>query len=137
VIPLLLDTCALIWLAEEVPIAKPAQVAVADAAAKEQPIYISPISGWEIGLLVSSGRLKLPLSPDAWFDRVLASPRVRLADLPLRTLIASSFLPGDPPRDPADRIFATTARESGYCILTRDKALLEYAKQGYVKALAC
>jgi PIN domain nuclease of toxin-antitoxin system len=137
VIPLLLDTCALIWLAEEVPIAKPAQDAVADAAAKEQPIYISPISGWEIGLLVSGGRLKLPLSPDAWFDRVLASSRVRLADLPLRILIASSFLPGNPPRDPADRIFAATARESGYRIMTRDRQLLDYADHGHVKALAC
>lgn len=136
-IPLLLDTCALIWLAEEVPIAKPAQDAVADAVAKEQPIYISPISGWEIGLLVSSGRLKLPLSPDTWFDRVLASGRVRLADLPLRTLIASSFLPGDPPRDPADRIFVATARESDYRLVTRDRELLDYAEQGYVNALAC
>jgi PIN domain nuclease of toxin-antitoxin system len=110
---------------------------VAKAAANEQPLYVSPISGWEIGLLVSNNRLRLPLSPDDWFDRVLASPRVRLADLPLRELIASSFLPGDPPRDPADRIFVATARERGYCIMTRDRHLLDYAAQGYVTALAC
>jgi PIN domain nuclease of toxin-antitoxin system len=127
----------LIWLAEEEPISKAARDAVATAAAHEQPLYVSPISGWEIGLLVSNGRMRLPLSPDDWFDRILASPRVRLADLPLRALIASSFLPGDPPRDPADRIFAATARERGYCIMTRDRHLLDYAKQGYVKALAC
>lgn len=136
-IPLLLDTCALIWLAEEEPIAKAAQNAVADAAAKEQPVYISPISGWEIGLLVSSSRLRLPLPPDTWFERVLSTPGIRLAELPLRVLIASSFLPGDPPRDPADRIFIATARDRDYRILTRDRRLIHYAEQGHVKVLEC
>lgn len=136
-IPLLLDTCALIWLAEEVPIAKAARDAIMDAVADDQPIYVSPISGWEIGLLISCGRLRLPLPPDAWFERVLAAPGVQLAGLPLRVLIASSFLPGVPPRDPADRIIAATARNSDYRIMTRDRQLLHYAEQGHVKALAC
>jgi PIN domain nuclease of toxin-antitoxin system len=98
-IPLLLDTCALIFLAEEVSIAKTARDAVAEAAANEQPIYVSQISGWEIGLLVSNGRLRLPLPPEAWFERVLAAPNVHLSDLPLQVLIASSFLPGNPPKE--------------------------------------
>jgi PIN domain nuclease of toxin-antitoxin system len=136
-IPLLLDTCALIWLAEEAPIAKAARDAVADAVADDRPIYISPISSWEIGLLISSGRLRLPLPPDAWFERVLAAPGVQLVEMPLRVLIASSFLPGIPPRDPVDRIIAATARNGDYRIMTRDRQLLDYAEQGHVKALAC
>jgi PIN domain nuclease of toxin-antitoxin system len=136
-IPLLLDTCALIFLAEEVSIAKTARDAVAEAAANEQPIYVSQISGWEIGLLVSNGRLRLPLPPEAWFERVLAAPNVHLSDLPLQVLIASSFLPGNPPKDPADRIIAAMARERDYRIMTRHRALLAYAENGYVKAVAC
>ena len=136
-IPILLDTCALIWLAEEIPIAKAARDAITDAATNDQPIFISPISGWEIGLLISSGRLRLPLPPDAWFERVLAAPGVQLAELLPRVLIASSFLPGAPPRDPADRIIAATARNGDYRIMTRDRLLLDYAAQGHVKALAC
>jgi PIN domain nuclease of toxin-antitoxin system len=60
-----------------------------------------------------------------------------LAELSPQILIASSFLPGDPPTDPADRIFAATAREYGYTLVTRDRPLLDYAEQGHLKALAC
>lgn len=136
-IPLLLDTCAALWLAEEAHIAKAAIDALVQAGAEDQPTYLSPISGWEIGLLVANGRLRLPVSPEAWFERALARPQIRLTDLTVRILIASSSLPGSPPRDPADRILAATARENGYCLMTRDRQLLKYAEQGHVQALAC
>ena len=136
-IPLLLDTCAVIWLAEEEPVAKAAENALAKAADASQPVYISPISGWEIGLLVAGGRLKFSLSPEAWFERALAAPHLRLSDLSIQMLIESSFLPGRPPRDPADRILAASARANGYCIVTRDRQLLDYGAEGHVKALAC
>ena len=35
------------------------------------------------------------------------------------------------------RIIAATAREYGYTVMTRDRALLDYAAQGYLSALAC
>jgi len=52
-------------------------------------------------------------------------------------LIASSFLPGEPPRDPADRIMLATARDLGAALVTRDRALLDYGGQGHVKIVAC
>ena len=55
----------------------------------------------------------------------------------VKILIASSFLPGSPPRGPADRIIAATARECGYQLVTRDSVLLDYAEQGHIQALAC
>jgi PIN domain nuclease of toxin-antitoxin system len=109
-----------------------------DAAAREgTEILISPMTGWEIGMLAARKRVTLTMGPEAWFDRLLSVPGVRLAPLPVRTLIASSFLPGTPPRDPADRIIVATAREGGYRIVTRDRALLEYAGQGHVSVLEC
>ena len=57
--------------------------------------------------------------------------------MPPELLILSSFLPGSPPRDPADRILAATAREFGYVLMTRDRLLLDYADQGHVRALSC
>jgi PIN domain nuclease of toxin-antitoxin system len=60
-----------------------------------------------------------------------------LADISVKILIASSFLPGTPPRDPADRIIAATAREHGYQLVTRDGLLLDYAAEGHIQALAC
>jgi PIN domain nuclease of toxin-antitoxin system len=52
-------------------------------------------------------------------------------------LIASSYLPGKLPKDPIDRIITATARELGATLMTRDRALLEYGKQGHVSVLEC
>ena len=95
------------------------------------------MSGWEVGMLVARKRLTIAMEPEAWFERLLAVPGVRLAPLTLRALIASSFLPGAPPRDPVDRIIAATAREGGYRLITRDRILLAYAREGHISAIAC
>jgi PIN domain nuclease of toxin-antitoxin system len=134
---LLLDTCAAIWLAEDEPMAASALEIIDRAAAKEIPIFVSPMTAWEIGLLNARGRLAMSVSPKTWFESLLAVPGVLLSDLSTNILIASSFLPGDAPRDPADRIIVATAREHGLQLVTRDKILLAYAKQGHLNALAC
>ena len=136
-IPLLLDTCAVLWIASDQPIAKEARAAVAGALEADEPVFVSPISAWEIGLLASRGRISMPMSPEKWFERLLEAPGLHLAAMPPRILIASSFLPGASPQDPADRIIAATAREFEYCVVTRDRRLLDYAGSGYCRALAC
>jgi PIN domain nuclease of toxin-antitoxin system len=136
-LPLLLDTCAAIWITEEQPLASEALTAIERSHRSAELIYVSPITAWEIGLLMSRGKLTSPTSPQRWFERLLEAPGVRLAEMSPDVLIASSFLPGAPPRDPADRILAATAREYGYRLITRDTPLLTYARQGHLQALAC
>jgi PIN domain nuclease of toxin-antitoxin system len=135
--PLLLDTCAAIWIADDQPIAREAADMMDRTIADNEPIYVSPITGWELGLLVSRGRMNLLMSPQRWFERLLQAPGLQLAKMPPDLLISSSLLPGTPPRDPADRIIAATAREYGYRLITRDRPLLEYARQGHIQAFAC
>jgi PIN domain nuclease of toxin-antitoxin system len=135
--PLLLDTCAVIWVAEDQRISRPAASALDEAHAADQFVYVSPISAWEIGLLVARGRLTMIVKPQLWFERLLDVSNIRLADMSPELLISSSFLPGTPPRDPADRIVAATAREYGYTLVTRDRVLLDYAEQGHIQALGC
>lgn len=57
--------------------------------------------------------------------------------MPPSILLGSSFLPGKPPNDPADRIIAATARDLDATLLTRDRMLLDYAEQGHIRAIAC
>ena len=135
--PLLLDTCAIIWVANDEPIAKEAREAIAAALVADAPLYVSPISAWEVGMLAARRRISLRMSPEKWFDRLLGAPGLRLAELSPSLLIASSFLPGDTPADPADRIIAATAREYDLRVVTRDRRLLAYAESGYCRALAC
>ena len=135
--PLLLDTCALIWIAEDESIS-PQAVELLDAANESGvATFVSPISAWEVGLLVARERLRLLITPQRWFRRVLETPSMRLAPMPADLLIESSFLPGTPPRDPADRIIAATARDHGLTLLTRDRALIDYAEQGHIRVVAC
>jgi PIN domain nuclease of toxin-antitoxin system len=134
---LLLDTCAAIWLSQDEPVAAEALEAVDNAARNGSLIYVSPMTAWEIGLLNARGRLAMSMSPDDWFDALLAVPGMALADLTPKVFIASSFLPGDPPRDPADRIIAATARALRLQLVTRDRRLLDYAEQGHIQVLAC
>jgi PIN domain nuclease of toxin-antitoxin system len=136
-IPLLLDTCAAIWITTEEPFSKEAFNVLQRAREAGGPIYVSPITAWEIGLLVARGRLNLLMAPDRWFERLLQAPGLQLAEMPPDILMVSSFLPGKPPNDPADRIFIATAREYRYRLVTRDRPLLEYAREGHIQALAC
>ena len=88
-------------------------------------------------MLVSRNRLSLIAQPERWFQRLLSIPGTRLADLSPDILIASSFLPGEPPRDPADRILLATARDLGATLITRDRQLLKYGGDGQVNTIAC
>jgi len=133
----LLDTCAIIWTGGGNAISADAQDAVNKAHAQGNTVAASPFSAWELGLLVSRNRLPLPLPPDVWFNTYLERSGVELTDLSVDIFVASSFLPGKPPNDPADRIIIATARAHGMTIVTRDKKILDYADKGHVMAIAC
>jgi PIN domain nuclease of toxin-antitoxin system len=135
--PLLLDTHAAIWITEDQPLAATAIEAIDAAYQAGSAIFVSAITAWEVGLLVSRNRLSLIAKPERWFQRLLAIPSVRLAILSPDILIASSFLPGTPPRDPADRIILATARDLGATLITRDRLLLKYGEDGQVSAIPC
>jgi PIN domain nuclease of toxin-antitoxin system len=135
--PVLLDTCAAIWLMSGAPLTPASRAAIRSARTANYGVYVSPITAWEIGILASKARLHLTLSPEVWFETLLALPGIRLAELTPKLLIASTALPGTPPADPADRIIAATARLHGYRVITRDSKLLSYAAKGHIFATAC
>jgi PIN domain nuclease of toxin-antitoxin system len=135
--PLLLDTCAVIWLAEGEKLARSAADLLHAADDAGEVTYISPISAWEVGQLASCGRIQLLITPQRWFARLFEARGVHLAEMSPDLLIASSFLPGKPPRDPADRIIAATARDLGATLITRDRALLGYGTQGHLSVVEC
>jgi PIN domain nuclease of toxin-antitoxin system len=133
--PILLDTCAAIWLSNNDEMAADAEASLA-AAADSGAVLVSPITAWEIGLLVSRGRIALSRPPLVWFEQVIDLGIV-LAPMPTNVLVDSSFLPAPAPRDPADRIMAATARAYSYRLMTRDSALLDYGGAGHVEVIAC
>jgi len=135
--PLLLDTHAAIWITRNERLSPRAAEAMNAAHQAAGAVSVSAITAWEVGLLVSRNRLNLLMTPQRWFARLLNVPGMRLAALSPDILIASSFLPGNPPRDPADRIILATARDLGATLITRDRLMLKYGEDGQVSTIPC
>ena len=95
----LLDTCAVIWLAHGDPWREPAASELPQAHARGITLFVSPITAWEVAMLVAKGRIALALNPDLWFERFCALPGVKLAAMPPSVLVASTTLPGRPAGD--------------------------------------
>lgn len=137
----LLDTCAVIWLANGDPLGPDAAAAIVRAGLRGG-VFVSPISAWEIGMLSKprpgrSGMVRFTPDPKTWFARFMAGPGIREAPLHPDIAIDSSWLPGDMHGDPADRLIIATARHLGLPIVTRDRRIIAYAKDGEVAAIAC
>lgn len=122
---------------EDSPFSSAADRAVQQSLAAGVPIAVSPITAWEVGLLVSKKRLTLDFEPLDWFERMIGEPGMQLAEMPAKVLIESSRLPGEPPNDPADRIIAATARAYRMAVVTRDRALTAYARSGHIDLIVC
>lgn len=133
---ILLDTCAIIYMAERPERISRCNQAIAEAAFASE-LFVSPVSAWEIGRLAALGRIAASVNPIRFFRDFLSGSAAELADLSPEILVASSFLPGNPHKDPMDRILLATARELNVELLTDDRAILAYGEQGHVKTLSC
>ncbi len=129
---LLLDTCALLWLANGAEMTSESRDALAS-----RNLHVSPISAWEIANLVRKCRLAITLPVARWFRQTTDKMAAGTPQLTVEILSDSCDLPGSPPDDPADRIIIATARESDMTIVTRDKEILEYSRAGHVRTLVC
>jgi PIN domain nuclease of toxin-antitoxin system len=134
---LLFDTHALIWTVEDEPIHPEARRAIDLAAARNEAVFVSPITAWERGMLVAKGRIASRLPPKDWFARVISNPLIAVAEMTIDILTDASFLPEPVHGDPADRILIATARAHDLTLITHDAAILRYAKMGHLSALPC
>lgn len=135
--PILLDTCAAIWIANGDKISTDALDRLAAARAAGQAIHVCPMTAWEIGLLVASGRIALTQSPTNWFRNLVGLPGICLAAMPPEVLLDSSFLPDEPPQDPVDRIMIAMARFHGFSLMTRDRLIQAFAARGHLQVVPC
>jgi PIN domain nuclease of toxin-antitoxin system len=103
------------------------------AVHERDTIGVSAISCWEVAKLVARGRLELPCPLEEWFELALSYPGVSLLDLTPEIAIASTRLPGQFHRDPADQIIVATARVYGCQLVTSDSQTL---KHPYVETIS-
>lgn len=135
---LLLDTHVWLWLASGTPEKlRPATRKALEQASASNPLLVSIICVWEIALLESTKRLRLPMSVHEWVERALDRPDIRLIGLAhASAVIDSCRLPCDFQPDPADRLLVATARRENAVLVTRDRNILDCGAAGHVRVMA-
>lgn len=122
---ILLDTHAwLWWLSDPSQLSEAAADAIARAV-RDEAVYISAISAWEVAMLVARGRLSLDRSATAFVTATEALPFVHFVDVDARLGVASVEL-DLVHADPADRLIAASARLIGAPLVTKDARLQEW-----------
>jgi PIN domain nuclease of toxin-antitoxin system len=116
---LLLDTHIWIWsLTEPKRLSRRVLQELKD---RNNEIWLSPVSTWEVLLLHAKGRIQLHGNAREWVTK--ATAYMREAPLTHEIVAAAQDLPLSH-QDPADRFLAATAAVLGLTLVTADQRLL-------------
>lgn len=119
---MLLDTCALLWLGQGGGRLSQEALSRIDRA---PVVYASAISGFEIGIKMAKGKLRLPSRPADWVAGVIEHHDLSELPVDLEAAIGSTELPAIH-ADPIDRILIATAKARGLLVVTADDMFVEY-----------
>ena len=119
---MLLDTCALLWLASD---SKELSPAARKRIQTTPDLHVSAITGFEIALKNRFGKLVFPAQPDEWLETVLLHHRIDVVPLDLQICTAAAQLPTIH-RDPCDRFIIATARVNHWPVVTADARFADY-----------
>ena len=119
---MILDTCAVLWLASRDKRLSRSALKEINAAAV---VYVSAISGFEIAIKVAKGKLKLPHPPLEWFEKVVAHHGLVILPLELNVCIAAAQLP-EIHNDPCDRFIIAAAKLHDLTAVTTDEQFEKY-----------
>lgn len=126
--PVLVDTHALLWWQAQPEQARPDRMSPSarERLAGASCVLVSPISCWEIAMLVGKKRVELDRPTAAWIRDLLSTDGVDLAELTPAIAVVAAELTGFH-GDPADRFLYATARLLGVPLLSKDHLLHDYA----------
>lgn len=116
----LLDTHVLLWWADNPhQLSDDARLAIASG---RNTLFVSHASLWELQIKISMGKLSLPSSPEELVKR----SRCHLLPIAVSHINAIASLPHHH-ADPFDRMLLAQAKVETLTIITRDKAMKDYA----------
>lgn len=129
---IVLDTHVWLWVMTGNSAIKDSFRKAFEHSLKINGVLISPISIWEIGMLVEKKRIQIDMDTQEWIDQALDIPGITLAEITPRIAIQSTRLPGVIHGDPSDRFLIATAHEENAVLVTCDEKLLKYGKDKFV-----
>ena len=119
---MILDTCALLWLATG---AKKLSRAALKRISEAPAVYVSAISGFEIAVKKARGKLNVPGKTGDWFEQVIEHHGLTVFPLDLDLCIRAAELPPIHD-DPCDRFIIATAKAHDLPVVTVDERFEDY-----------
>jgi PIN domain nuclease of toxin-antitoxin system len=124
-VAVMLDTHAIVWWqAGGTRLSRRARELLEAAST----ILVSPISFWELSMLVGRGRVALDRSTGEWARDFVATDRVEVADLSPAVAVAAGEL-REFHGDPADRLIVATAVARNVRLVTKDDRITSFARE--------
>lgn len=120
----LLDTHVLLWWqAESAHLSKKARKLIEEASNR----LVSPVSFWEIAMLIEKGRVELDRPTAVWVNDFLSTDRVAVAELTSAIAVAAGEISAFH-GDPADRMIVASAMAVAVPLVTKDKKIRDWAR---------
>ena len=133
---LVLDTCALVALVEGEPMRSSALAAI-ETAQDAQELFVSSFVALEVAQKMAAGKLVLAKAgARTWFGHAVRSFGLTEVRMSANMALAAYELPEPFHKDPADRLIVAMARLLKAPVVTIDRRILAYGRQGHVEVLA-
>lgn len=123
---IMLDTHVWLWWLHEPAKLSSAALQLITQEQVSGALVVSAISVWEVAVKVQAGKLAIPLDINRWYELAKSYPSTVIEPLTSEDAIASTQLPGDFHKDPADRIIISLARRLAVPLITCDRKILDY-----------
>jgi PIN domain nuclease of toxin-antitoxin system len=121
----LLDTCAILFIAENTTdLSEAAFKAIDEASAGE--VFVSAISLAELACLQERRKIVLKHHWRSWWDLLLKRTAWTCLPITAEIMAEAYSLPAPIHRDPADRVLIGTARQERLTLVTTDGKILGY-----------
>ncbi len=120
---IVLDTHAWVWwIGDPRRLSQAAHQSI-DEASKQDGIYVSSMSTWEVAMLVKKGRLQLTMNVADWIAQSALLPSLHFVPVDNSLALRSVHLPDSLSPDPVDRIIVATAIKLDAPLVTKDKRI--------------
>ncbi len=122
----LLDTHAFLWWnMDDARLSTPARNFIADG---RNQVFLRAVSGWEIAIKSSRGRLQLPLAPDRYVTQRLAHYGFQVLPVDLSHALHVHALPWFH-SDPFDRLLVVQSQLEQMPLISGDSEIAHYGVQ--------
>jgi len=131
----LLDTHTWVWLQNDQLDLRGDIKQVLQSALDNDVLFACSISMLEIANAIRRGRMSFDRGLPEWFATSQQNPGVRLLDITPEIALDTMKLPANFHGDPGDRLITATARVEDLTLLTHDRDLLRFSKQGLMRTI--